>query len=561
MWRCSRPPARPAASRPPAADSPSGVFRSRTTCPRISVRPSRRTETGSCGSARRAGWCATTACVPRLPLRPRRSRTLWPASYVRALLAASDGRSGPARSAAGCRSSIPPTEAFSRYRARSARTRDASRTTASKGWPKTAPVASGSPPTKGSIASTRRSGASIISAHDPADADQSRRRPHARAAGRPRADGCGWAAATVCRSGARPGASSASLDPLDRVARRPVRGEALSRTRADGSGSAPTEHGAAVLDPRTGQLAASPPRPSADGLSHFWVYGFARQRPGEIWIATFGGGVDVVDPRLAAGHRPPAARSGAARHHRAATASARCCATGRAWSGWAPGARGSRATIPRRAPSGRSATAPTSPDGLTHPAAVRSLELRDGTIWVGTNGNGIDILDRRSAPRSAAIARDPPGSAARCPTARSPAWREAPDGTVWVATLNGILHRLRPGATRFERPTPARRTAGRSDPRPDRSGRTASCGPAPRKAWRASTRCRDTHHVLPPPARRRQPLSGCAVEAIAVRPRRHALGRHRQRPQRVRSRSGHGGAHRPRAGTAPTACPTTGFPI
>lgn len=51
-----------------------------------------------------------------------------------------------------------------------------------------------------------------------------------------------------------------------------------------------------MLDPRTGRLRRLRPRSAApDGLSHFWVYGIA-EAAGEIWLATFGGGVDVVDP-------------------------------------------------------------------------------------------------------------------------------------------------------------------------------------------------------------------------------------------------------------------------
>lgn len=56
------------------------------------------------------------------------------------------------------------------------------------------------------------------------------------------------------------------------------------------------EHGAAVLDPRTGALHRIAPRPiDPNGLSHYWVYGFAEAVDGELWIATFGGGIDVVD--------------------------------------------------------------------------------------------------------------------------------------------------------------------------------------------------------------------------------------------------------------------------
>ncbi|MGA8810319.1 MAG: two-component regulator propeller domain-containing protein, partial [Thermoanaerobaculia bacterium] len=56
------------------------------------------------------------------------------------------------------------------------------------------------------------------------------------------------------------------------------------------------EQGAAVFDPRSGAVRRFAPRPKdPEGLSHYWVYGFAEAAPGELWIATFGGGIDVID--------------------------------------------------------------------------------------------------------------------------------------------------------------------------------------------------------------------------------------------------------------------------
>lgn len=154
-----------------------------------------------------------------------------------------------------------------------------------------------------------------------------------------------------------------------------------------------TDDGAALLDPRTGRLRRLPPQSvAAGGLSHFWVYGIAEGVPGEIWIATFGGGIDVVDPvslevidRL---RHDPVLESTVGGDRIGALLADR---SGVLWVGtWGQG-------LARHDPATRAfrtiRSSPGRPDGLSHPAAVRALEMRDGTIWVGTNGNGIDILD------------------------------------------------------------------------------------------------------------------------------------------------------------------------
>jgi diguanylate cyclase (GGDEF)-like protein len=203
------------------------------------------------------------------------------------------------------------------------------------------------------------------------------------------------------------------------------------------------ESGAAVLDPR-GVLTRFAPRPAdPNGLSHYWVYGFAEAVPGEIWIATFGGGIDVVDSasltiidRL---RNDPvlddtigADRVGALFRDR----------SGLVWVGtWGEGL----AFHDPRTRAFRSLRfSPNRPDGLTHPSVVRALEMRDGRIWAGTNGNGIDILDR-DLHRVGHIAPEALSDGAITCLA------QADDGTIWVGALNSSLHRLRPGATRFDR--------------------------------------------------------------------------------------------------------------
>lgn len=202
------------------------------------------------------------------------------------------------------------------------------------------------------------------------------------------------------------------------------------------------EDGAAVLDPGSGALHRLAPRPrDPDGLSHYWVYGFAEAVPGEVWIATFGGGIDVVDEQSLAvvdrlRHDPVlpdtigADRVGALFRDR----------SGLVWVGtWGEGL----AWHDPRTRSFRSLRfSPDRADGLTHAAAVRALETRDGRIWVGTNGNGIDVLDR-DLKRVARFGPEVFGDGSITCLA------ESPGGAVWVATLNGSLHVRR--GDRFER--------------------------------------------------------------------------------------------------------------
>jgi diguanylate cyclase (GGDEF)-like protein len=233
-------------------------------------------------------------------------------------------------------------------------------------------------------------------------------------------------------------------------------GELVSKLYEDTAGRiwiGTTDHGAAVLDPKTGSLRRLRPRPAvSDGLSHFWVYGFAEAGPGEIWIATFGGGIDVVDPGsltvVARLQHDPALddtlggdRIGALLRDR----------SGLLWVGtWGQG-------LAHHDPATRAFRAlrysPDRPDGLSHPEAVRALAMRDGTIWVGTNGNGIDVLDREGR-RSGGYRPDPQDPGALSDGSVT-CLAQARDGTIWVATLNGFLHRLRPGSRRFERLSPS----------------------------------------------------------------------------------------------------------
>ncbi|HEX7831982.1 MAG TPA: two-component regulator propeller domain-containing protein [Thermoanaerobaculia bacterium] len=190
-----------------------------------------------------------------------------------------------------------------------------------------------------------------------------------------------------------------------------------------------TETGAWLFDPRTNDVRR------LDGLSHFWIYGFAQANAREMWIATFGAGIDILDMDTLALREHlgtdatlpstiPGDRIGALLRDR----------SGVMWVGtWGQG-------IARHDPSARAFHAirysPTQPRGLSNPSAVRAMQMRDGTIWVGTNGNGVDVLDANFQRVRTLF----PGTAVTC-------LAEGVDGTKWVAMLNGDLHRIRDGVT------------------------------------------------------------------------------------------------------------------
>ncbi len=226
-----------------------------------------------------------------------------------------------------------------------------------------------------------------------------------------------------------------------------------------------SKHGAAMLDPARLPPAGKAPasdwlvrwRPSdkADALdlgpsvlSHYWVYAMAEAANGEIWVATFGNGIDVIDPQSLAvidrlrhdagsTNSIGASRIGALLSDRAGTM----------WTGsWGGG-------IAHHHPSTRAFVkirhSAINPDTPGHPGIVRAMQSADGKLWLGTNGEGVDVLDAeghvvaRHRPR-----RGDPGALA---DGSITCLAQDAQGGMWIATLDGTLHHLPAGARAFHR--------------------------------------------------------------------------------------------------------------
>jgi ligand-binding sensor domain-containing protein len=223
------------------------------------------------------------------------------------------------------------------------------------------------------------------------------------------------------------------------------------------------KHGAAVVDPdfkslrrlplepRTSAANWSNPRDAGGGpgpdewLRRVRIQGFAAAGQDEVWIATAGGGVAVVDvesrrviDRLR--HDPSQPGTPDGDDVRALLADR----AGGIWLGaWNGGiARHDLATRGVRV----LRHSPGSAEGLSHPAAVLPLVSPNQSLcWVGTGGNGVDVFTR-GLRRIGGLRADPADPAALSDgTVTWMGWSYAGDA-VWVATGDGTLHRVDPGA-------------------------------------------------------------------------------------------------------------------
>jgi signal transduction histidine kinase/ligand-binding sensor domain-containing protein len=187
-----------------------------------------------------------------------------------------------------------------------------------------------------------------------------------------------------------------------------------------------------------------PPIAQGGGLSHGYIRAIAQPRADQIWLGSFGGGIDIVaasDGRLL--RRVRHDQSIASTLALDSVSAMLLDKSGLLWVGsWGGGlqrynANHSAFAILRHSPS--------RPESLSH-ANVRSvLELADGRILVGTGGNGIDILDRQYGLIGGFRADNAPDA---LPDPIVNALIQTPDGRLWAGSQqNGIAwHDLaRPG--------------------------------------------------------------------------------------------------------------------
>lgn len=216
--------------------------------------------------------------------------------------------------------------------------------------------------------------------------------------------------------------------------------------------------GAGWIDPRDGSWHPLPLGIDAQGLSHPWVTDFVEPTAGRIWVATYGSGIDVLDAeavRVERRIRRDTAVPGSLALD--SVTSMFRDASGLVWVGsWGGG-------LQRHLPSGAFRAlhhSPSRSDGLSGPSVLGVLGRRDGTIWVGTEARGVDVLDRQRGV-IAGFRHDPsvPGS---LPAGAIPALLETADDTVWIGARQSGLYRFDPSTQRFD---PAEGATGSSDTR------------------------------------------------------------------------------------------------
>jgi signal transduction histidine kinase/ligand-binding sensor domain-containing protein len=203
-------------------------------------------------------------------------------------------------------------------------------------------------------------------------------------------------------------------------------------------------NGAAVVQPTSGVVMRLPLAPDPDGVSHPWVAGFVERVPGELWLATFGGGVEVRDlatGRLLRQFRHSAAQVGS-------LAMDRVPGLVRDNSGllwvptWGAGlqrlAAGSLAVQVLQQQPSMSGT-------LRHPTVMSTLSMPQGQLWIGSGGFGIDVLDVAS---QRVVRSFDQASGLTDGTVRALA--HGVDGDVWIGTQQAGVLRWRQRTGRME---------------------------------------------------------------------------------------------------------------
>jgi signal transduction histidine kinase/ligand-binding sensor domain-containing protein len=218
------------------------------------------------------------------------------------------------------------------------------------------------------------------------------------------------------------------------------------------------EHGAAWLDSSPGD--GMPPNASPGGvpqqphwlplvqLSNPWVLGIVQVKTDQIWLASSGGGIIIVaasDGHVLQTLRHDPLVTGSLAYN--FLSSLLLDRAGWLWVGtWGAGLQRMNANNTMLRILRHSAKRP---NGLSHPDVMSVLELADGRLAFGTNGNGIDIFDRQRGLTGGYRTgqRQGEGQAGGLPDTTIHALAQTSDGSIWAGTqLAGVVRQL-PGST------------------------------------------------------------------------------------------------------------------
>jgi diguanylate cyclase (GGDEF)-like protein len=207
------------------------------------------------------------------------------------------------------------------------------------------------------------------------------------------------------------------------------------------------EDGGGWLEPATMQIGWLPLETNGSGaLSHPWITGIAENGSAELWIGTYGGGINIVDldRREIIGHlrADPSVASSIGTNEIGPLMVDR---SGLLWVGtWGSGLQyfnTQNHAFRMIHPSS------IRPGGLSFANVSSLLVARDGLVWVGTTGNGIDLLDMNSGVVGGIrVEKDTAGGLTDSSVS---ALAQGPNGTVWIGTRQAGLFRRDPDSNRL----------------------------------------------------------------------------------------------------------------